>query len=294
MLRPDFAIFILTHGRPERIFTLNTLKNAGYTGKWYLILDDEDPTIDQTKDMYGKDHVVVFSKEEASKKFDIMDNFKGRNVIVFARNMCNQIARDLGLHYFLEFEDDYLGLDHRFEQFGMLKAQPIRSFDDVCEAMLTFVDTVSLSQPNFRSIAFAQGGDFIGGAQGKIWKNKIQRKAMNSFFFKVPDRPEEDIMFLGRMNDDVNLYTTDGMRGGLWFQIADICLVQQMTQQSTGGNSDAYLKYGTFTKSFYSVMGEPSCVKVGMMGRINYRIHHHVEWNNCVPKILAEDWRRPE
>lgn len=294
MLRPDFAIFILTHGRPERIFTLDTLKRAGYTGRWYLILDDEDPTIEKTKEMYGSDHVVVFSKEEASKKFDVMDNFSGRNVIVFARNMCNQIARDLGLHYFAEFEDDYLGLDHRYENLGMLKAVPIRSFDDVCEAMLTLVDTVSQYQPKFRSIAFAQGGDFIGGAEGKVWRDRIQRKAMNSFFFKVPNNAEEDVMFLGRMNDDVNLYTTDGMRGGLWFQIADICLVQQMTQQAEGGNATAYLKYGTYVKSFYSVMGEPSCVKINMMGRTNYRIHHHVEWNNCVPKILAEEWRRPE
>ena len=294
MLRNDFAIFILTHGRPEKIYTLNTLQKAGYTGRWYLILDDEDKTIDQTKEMYGPEHVVVFSKTEASKKFDVMDNFEGRNVIVFARNMCNQIARDLGLHYFAEFEDDYLSLLHRFEAFDMLKSSPVRNFDDVCEAMLSFVDTVSDVQPQFRAIAFAQGGDLLGGINSKTWKERIKRKAMNSFFFKVPDNPDDDIMFLGRMNDDVNLYTTDGMRGGLWFQIADVQLLQQQTQKSEGGNSTAYLKYGTYTKSFYSVMGAPSCVRISLMGENHMRIHHHVEWDNCVPKILAEDWRRPE
>ena len=244
--------------------------------------------------MYGSEHVYVFSKAHASEKFDVMDNFSGRNVIVFARNVCNEIARDLGLHYFAEFEDDYLGFDHRYEAFDMLKAKSVTRFDDVCEAMLQFVDSVSEHQPKFRAIAFAQGGDYIGGKDGGIWKDRIRRKAMNSFFFKVPDGPKEDVMFLGRMNDDVNLYTTDGMRGGLWFQIADICLVQMMTQKSKGGNADAYLSYGTYVKSFYSVIGEPSCVKISMMGRTNYRIHHHVEWNNCVPKILDEEWRRPE
>ena len=28
----DFAIFILTHGRPNNVITYNTLKTSGYTG----------------------------------------------------------------------------------------------------------------------------------------------------------------------------------------------------------------------------------------------------------------------
>ena len=33
MVRDDFAIFILTNGRPDNIFTVDTLKKVGYTGK---------------------------------------------------------------------------------------------------------------------------------------------------------------------------------------------------------------------------------------------------------------------
>ena len=75
MIRDNFAIFILSNGRPDNIYTLNTLKKVGYTGKYYFILDNEDKTIDGYKKNFGEDHVVVFDKEEAAKKFDIYDNF---------------------------------------------------------------------------------------------------------------------------------------------------------------------------------------------------------------------------
>lgn len=292
MVRDNFAIFILAHGRPERLYTVKTLNSYGYTGKWYIILDDEDNTVDEYKRIFGEDHCIVFSKEEAAKKFDIMDNFEGRNVIVFARNMCNQIARNLGLKYFAEFEDDYLAFRHRQEENGVLKAFKTTDIDACCEAMLNFIDEVTPYQPNFRTIAWAQSGEMIGGVFGGVWKTKIKRKAMNTFFFKVPDDPKDDVPFIGRMNDDVNAYISDGSRGGLWFQVAWMNLLQVLTQQHTGGNTTAYKKFGTYVKSFYSVMLCPSSTRVAMMGSSSPRIHHVINWEYTVPKIINEKYKK--
>lgn len=41
-MRSDFAVFILTHGRADNVATMGALKKGGYTGKWYMIIDDED------------------------------------------------------------------------------------------------------------------------------------------------------------------------------------------------------------------------------------------------------------
>ena len=41
-MRDDFCAFILTHGRPDNVKTLKTLEKAGYTGKVYIVIDDED------------------------------------------------------------------------------------------------------------------------------------------------------------------------------------------------------------------------------------------------------------
>ena len=93
----DFAVFILTHGRPDNVVTYDTLKKHGYTGRVYLVIDDEDDTEDQYRERYG-DKVIQFSKREIEKTFDTGDNFTNkRGVIIYARNACFEIARNLGV-----------------------------------------------------------------------------------------------------------------------------------------------------------------------------------------------------
>ena len=46
-MRDDFAVFILTHGRAKQQKTVKTLKRCGYTGRLYLIVDDEDKELDE-------------------------------------------------------------------------------------------------------------------------------------------------------------------------------------------------------------------------------------------------------
>jgi hypothetical protein len=281
-----FAVFILTHGRPDNVITYHSLRNHGYTGKIYLIVDDEDKTLDDYKQKY-KNEVIVFSKKEYENKFDIMDNFQNNKVIVYARNACYNIARNLGLDYFFEYEDDYTQFLYRWVEKDSLKAKQIKNLNELLLAMINCLD-----ETNSTTIAFAQGGDFIGGA-GSFKNNTFKRKAMNSFVFKVNEDPSKDTIFIGRMNDDVNTYLTNGKLGKLFFQISPICLVQLPTQSNAGGNTEAYKSYGTYVKSFYSVIASPSCCKIDLMGRINKRIHHRITWRNAVPKILDEKIRKP-
>lgn len=279
------AVFILSHGRPDNVITYNTLRHQGYTGKIFIIVDDEDKTLNEYKKKY-KDEVVVFSKSDYEGKFDLMDNFKNNKVIVYARNACYDIARKLGLDYFFEYEDDYTQFQYRFIENDSLRGKQVKNLDEVLDAIINCLDETGAT-----TIAFAQGGDFIGGA-GSFKNNTFKRKAMNSFVFKVSKNPEDDTIFIGRMNDDVNTYLTQGKIGKLFFQVSKISLVQLATQSNTGGNTEAYKSFGTYVKSFYSVIAEPSCCKIDLMGRINKRIHHRINWNNAVPKILDEKVRK--
>ena len=285
MVRDDFAIFILAHGRPEKCITPKNLKRAGYTGKYYIIVDNEDKTVDGYKERFGEDKVIVFDKAKAGEKFDIYDNFEGRNVVVFARNVCFDIARDLGLSYFAEFEDDYREFNFRVPDGKSLRVVWVQDFDSVCEAMLRYID-----DSHIRTIAFAQAGEYIGGIESSVWKNKAKRKAMNTFFFKV-EEPEKDLTFFGRMNDDVNTYTLMGSRGEVFLQTPIVSLTQEVTQEKKGGNTDAYKKHGTYAKSFYSLLSCPSCVKIYTLGRYYHRVHHEISWNNCVPKIISDRFK---
>lgn len=282
---PNYAVFILTHGRPDKVITYHTLRQAGYTGRIYLICDDEDKTLSEYQRQY-KDQVIVFSKNDYQDKFDIMDNFEGNKVIVYARNACYDIARSLGLDYFFEYEDDYKSLMHRFVDGESLGYKPIKRMNEVFEA---FIDC--LESTKAVTIAMAQGGDFIGGA-ASFDNVQYKRKAMNSFVFKVNEDPADDCLFIGRMNDDVNTYLTEGKVGKIFCQIASIMLTQMQTQSNSGGNTEAYKAMGTYVKSFYSVMAAPNCCKVSMLVTTHPRIHHKIDWNRAVPKILHERYRK--
>lgn len=80
----DFAVFILTHGRPDTIHTLDTLKRGNYTGKWYLVIDNEDKQAERYYEKYGKERVIMFDKLAISKTFDTADLSQERRAIVYA------------------------------------------------------------------------------------------------------------------------------------------------------------------------------------------------------------------
>tara|TARA_R110000751_G_scaffold296495_2_gene405732 strand:- start:4071 stop:4940 length:870 start_codon:yes stop_codon:yes gene_type:complete len=286
--RDDFAIFILTHGRANNVDTVKTLKRQGYTGRIVLMVDDEDKQIPEYKANFGN-QVYVFPKKDAIAITDSGDNFDQRNSVVYARNYNFVVAKELGIKYFLQLDDDYTGFRYTFDNDKnyITRQINIKSLDVIIKAMLEFYIVSGA-----KTITMSQGGDFIGGEGSKVAQlhreGKFSRKVMNSFFCST-DRP---FKFMGRINEDVNLYTENGIRGSLFITVPRIRLEQKQTQAGSGGLTDIYLDLGTYVKSFYSVMYAPSCVKINEMGVTNRRLHHMVKWKHVSPMILSEDYKK--
>lgn len=283
--KKDFCVLILTHGRAKKVVTHKTLRNQGYTGKILIVLDNEDSTIDEYKEIY-KDDVVVFDKLAESKTFDTADNFNERRTIVYARNASFKIAEDKGYKYFLQLDDDYSNFNYKFNSELEYISKKVTNLDQLFKKTLEYF----ISTPkNVKSIAYMQGGDFIGGAAGNTAKNLIvKRKAMNTFFCSI-DRP---FKFLGRINEDVNTYTKQGNKGDIFFSIPLISISQKQTQSNKGGMTDVYLDGGTYLKSFYSIIFMPSSVVISLMGTSTKRLHHKINWNKTAPKILHEKYKK--
>ena len=208
MIDNNFAVFILTFGRPDNIKTYKTLDRFGYTGKKYLICSTDDKKLDKYKSKY-KDEVISFNKDDI--EFDIGDNFDDKRVVVYARNACFDIAKKLGITYFLQMDDDYTDFSYRFDDklYYNQGRGYINNVDDIFIALLKFYKSIPA-----KSIAMSQNGDWIGGDQsGMAKKLTLKRKCMNSFFCST-ERPFE---FTGRINEDVNAYTSLGALGNLFF-----------------------------------------------------------------------------
>ena len=277
-----FAVFILSYGRAGRVHTLNMLERQRYTGKLYIVVDDTDKSLDEYKKKY-REKIIVFNKESVRHKFDMCDNFRETNTVTFARNAIYEIARKRGVTHFLVLDDDYSELCYRVDTGLELLSPRVKNVNKLFSLMVDFLDETGI-----KSVAFAQGGDYIGGRQSGSWKRGYVRKAMNSFFFRT-DNPVEVI---GRLNDDVNTYTYWGSRGDIFLTVMKVDITQAPTQQSKGGLSTMYLERGTYVKSFYSVMIMPSAVTITLMGEAHTRLHHRINWNNCVPRILPESIKK--
>ncbi len=46
-MRDDFVAFILTHGRPDQLHTLNSLKRMNYSGRVVIVVDTEDSQLNR-------------------------------------------------------------------------------------------------------------------------------------------------------------------------------------------------------------------------------------------------------
>jgi hypothetical protein len=287
---PDsFAALILTNGRPDNVVTYRALREAGYTGRIYLVIDDQDATGDAYRERYGAEWVVEFDKEAIAARVDTADGSTDRRAILFARVAAFDIARDLGLDYHVQLDDDYPLFHYRSANPGPLggthDAKRVRSMDDVFRAMIRLLeDTGALT------VAFSQGGDQMN--LKTVWKQGYTRKAMNSFVVRT-DRP---IPFVGRMCEDVCAYTLFGSRGELFLSVPHVRLIHNPTMKQRGGMTEAYIgmglddgpapDVGAYVKSFTPIMMSPSFVQIQKMGSTHARLHHRVEWNNAVPKIL--------
>jgi hypothetical protein len=282
MENKDFAVFIMVHGRPDKVLTYETLMKCGYTGKVYFVADNLDETLPKYKEKYT-DKVLVFDKNETAKKYDSGDNSGDLRSTMFAANKIFDLAEQVGVKYFYIMCDDYYEFDYMFKD-GIKGMKLCRNIDKIFDLTINFYKSI-----NALSVAFAQTGDFIGGIDnGKGVYRFSKRKAMNSFLCSTERRFE----FMGRMNEDVTTYVNLGQKGGLFLTIPVFAVNQKDTQQVKKGLTEMYIDNGTYIKSMFSVIYNPSCVKASMMNASHKRIHHSINWKATTPMIISNEYKK--
>lgn len=285
----DFCIFIISNGRPDRVYTYRCFERCGDTSNVFIVVDDNDKTVDEYRKRYGE-KVLQFCKDDMAKLIDVGDNFQGMASTIYPRKALWGIAKRMGCRHFLQLDDDYTDFQYFFDAFGNHRYRMAKkTLRKMILVMLEYFETIPAM-----TLAMAQGGDFIGGAKEGERKRlcRLRRKAMNVFLCDI-DRPWD---MYGRRNEDVTAYVLGNLRGQLFLTTMQANITQAQSQKNPGIITDSYLESGTYVKSFYSVMYAPACVQIGIMGDHrsgNYRIHHKINWNVTAPKILREEWKKP-
>lgn len=279
MKRNNFAVFILSHGRADTMTTLSAILKAGYLGDYYIIVDDLDKQKDRYIEKYGAAHVIVFDKNAWMEKTDTITKTGENRSPVFARNACYEIAKNLGLDYFTEFDDDLHSFSFRYVENGKLKAAPISDLDSVFEMLVDFME-----KSGAISVGLSSANGMIGGANGK-YKDGLLYSIHQAFICRTDKRIE----FKGILNEDgiaTEIYSNSGK---MPFEV--VCINQSSPVRSTnaGGLKELYEANDEYIRAFYSIIAAPWCLRIVKKknGFITSR-----KSENAQPKILSERWRK--
>jgi hypothetical protein len=277
-----FAIFITTHGRADNQITLNTFKSLGYTGDWYLVIDDTDVQYDAYIENYGAEHIIVFCKSAYVRLTDVCQSVPQPKAVVFARNAVEDIAECLGYKYFMVVDDDVTRLRLRYNVNGSLKSANLTNcIDQILDGIVQYMEDSGVA-----CVTFGFTNTYRGGV-ASVEKFTSRNRLCAELFIR---NSEKRVDWRANFVEDLVTSIDAGVSGEVWLQFIPIQLELCMSEGvQQGGMSEAYNTTGRYM--FYSMPAiiYPNCVSVEFDGT-KWRTRTHAEFS--VPKIISSRYRK--
>ncbi len=271
----NYAVFICTHGRPYEQKTLEVLRECGYSGLVYLVIDNED----DTRELYRPYHhdntaVLMFNKYEAIHREDSGTDTPIRNTHLYAWNACENFARTLEFDYAIIVDDDLTSFRYRYEEDGHLKSQSItKNFDKLFEYYIEYMENSNIS-----ALSVADARNYIGG------KAKDGRNMNTMVFRKIKDRIEwKSEMYEEMVTSLIAQQTGKFIFQPTFFQYE----TKTMAKNVKGGMEEIYNSMSIFNRSAYVVMWHPSCVSFDA-NNTGFKLKK----DNAFPKLISSRYKK--
>lgn len=276
----DYAVFIISHKRPE-VETLKALEKLNYTGDYFIVIDDADPTIEEYKSRYGE-HILIFSKEEILQETDTIDNAKILTSATYARNYCIKAAREKGYKYLVNLDDDIKSFGLRYSQNEKLLTAKIKDIGRVFEIYIEFMESAK-----FTCTAFIMSGRLIGGLNNPLVKNCFYSRPTNCLIMR-----SSTPLFKSIVCEDVVYALDNNEKGFLTYGLMPIVITagKPCTGNSGGGMAEYYSTQKEYTQFFHIKIIKPTAVslKICSSGKVKVRFDEKY----FLPKILSEELKK--
>lgn len=273
----SFAIFILTNGRSGKLMTYDYLREHGYDGLIYLVVDDLDSEKDAYIQKYG-DEVIVFDKQEWAEKSDRVHNMVELRTVTYARNFTIELAKRSGIQYYAMLDDDFNSFSVRYEQDNSLKGSPIKDMSAVFKAYVQYMYDCDIMVTGFGG-----AGSYIGGLTGQFSKG-ITGNVAGAFIFKTELTQGQ---FKGYVNEDTIFGLEALSKGQLIFRILNVMYSTPERGSNSGGHSDLYEAESSYIQESITHIARPSEVSLIADGD---RVSSRLSWSKATPKVLSERW----
>jgi hypothetical protein len=281
-MRNDFAVFIITHGRPDKQLTYDTLRRCGYNGKIYLVVDNTDNTIQQHIDKYGAENIIVFDKNHYinSDRFD--NGTEGVFACaVYARRAVEDIAKSMKLAYFCMIDDDVTDLCLRIPLENKVRRLKIYNMDEIFNAYLELLEIKQIS-----CLGFGYQTLYFSGMK----------------YFTTDFRPLPFRLFIRKTSVDIdwsNWYGEDeiagyqsNIKGLLWTAIPLVMVTT--SEEATGAMQTTYEQTTSFLRSIVELRYVPSQVVIATCTRGKKKGTQHLYRRNqdWFPKIISSTYKK--
>lgn len=274
----DIDIFIPSYHRPHNNKTADYFIRNGYDpNKIHVVLDSEADDIaeyEQEAKMNGY-KLHVFDMEEARRRYDYVHRpSKARRSAGQARNMFYDIAKDLGIDFFIVIDDDTN--HYEFRPFGrycrIAKIGEVRHvFSRIKEMM---------QKRHIGLFGLSQTGEMFENSDTKQIRNKV----MNTTFVNTNHiyRGER-----GVQDDDTSQFVTIQNEGYFVGSIRNgIVLHQTLSATATGGLTELYNECKLLNKAIVCVIQFPAAIIAEKQVMNGGRLHHRIKARYLIPKIL--------
>ena len=271
-------IFIPSYHRADNIKTAKYFVKIGWNPKnIHVVVDDEADDIEAYEfncDKLGV-NLHIISQEEARRTYDYVHRpSESRRSAGQSRNMFYEIAERLDIKFYCVQDDDTSG--YQIKRKGKYKG--MASFDDITlffEAIKEF-----MLRRRIGCFGASQTGDFIGGTNKKLLRNKV----MNTTFYNTPfiykgERGVQDddtSQFVGIMNE--GLFTGSAGDG--------IVLNQTPSATAKGGLTELYNECKLLNKSLVCPIQFPSAIYADSQTKNGGRIHHKIISKYLYPRLI--------
>lgn len=269
------AVLICTHGRPNKQYTYNAIREAGYTGLVYLIVDDEDPSIDKLNSSLGY-NIVQFCKQEYINTIDIgySSSSAKRSAILYAKCACEDFAEKMRFDNFIIADDDITGFRYRYEKDGHLLSVPVtKNMDKIITEYYNVMNRADIIATSFGDVRAYIGGQV---KESRLPYNFVFRNGYYRFDWKA------------EMYEDTVSPIFNNIRGKYTVQFPQVqYMMKEVDAKEDGGMREIYDTLSIFKRAFVAKIFSPTCIKLA-----NNKVGFELQQDKAFPKLISSTFKK--
>lgn len=275
------AAYIISHRRAESISTISALRESGYTGRIFVVVDDKDPQLGLYQKKYKED-LLVFCKSDYSM-VDLYDLNPSFDSAIVPKYAVFDFARKQGVENLVIFDDDMSNFRYRFyDKLGKLRNVAIESdnaLDKIFDACFEFLSCAGVPC----CMSFLPAGRFFPDTM-----TKFIRQCVNMFICKL----NFGCRFAGRFADDENTFTKQNTIGRLMFSLQEINFTSKTydVSKNEGGMDTLNKSQSHYSRHFQLILNNPWNAPITV-----YEKDGVLRFGTPTPeytRIISERWKR--